>query len=1025
MAASEGKQGKVVYEQEGVFIEFADAEEDTLINGKLTITEKPFGVFVEWQQIDEPEYLFEQSSEWDVVNRAAVTNGADSSSKSHKHRVRPITFELSDLRSFQCSRDSKGWPDVTFFQKDGTTHPTMNFHLGKIDELLSTFDKYIKMKQPKAQKNLWLVVDPNVEALEKSLTELHLSRAHRKRLDLDAYNAAMSGFSKVTKFLYDYMVSDNSQSRPISDVEEILHDSLPLEINQADAGFELITQKDLIPRPNVIRGDPLTQEEWRMHVDEVGRVKDADELRKKVFRGGISHSIRYEVWKFLLKVYSFDSTFEQRKEQKKENVDDYYRMKLQWKSISKVQELRFSDLRDRKSLIDKDVSRTDRAHPYFEGDNNDNLGILHDILMTYCMYNFDLGYVQGMSDILAPILVVMENEVDAFWSFVGFMERICHNFEMDQQGMKTQLRQLFTLLHFIDSELCDYLEAHDSGNLYFCFRWLLIIFKREFKFPEIMKLWEVLWTDLPCKNFHLLFCYAVLDSEKEIIMENKFGFTEILKHINDLSQHIRLEENLAKAEAVYLQLAECPYLPQSVQDILGIILPEPDITDSLETLVDKPELPRPVNNKSPQSNTSSVDNSSIELLYDVDAETHYQMTVDYNLYLKMLLNIVMGSETRAAIAKCISCSEVTSTNIWKSCLAEFIGTLVLVLVGCGSCVSWNAAVPADLVQISLAFGVTVATIVQCICHVSGGHINPAVSIGMLVTLNISVLRCVLYVLCQCVGAIVGSVFLKVFTPNFFHKSMGPTVVNASTSSFEAVGVEFFITFVLVLTVFAVCDPNRNDVKGSAPLAIGLAVATCHLFAIPYTGSSMNPARSLGPAIILNIWNNHWVYWIGPILGGVTAAIFYKFVLSDRKRDLSSTESQCLIGRYLGSDLDKTRKSKEGRFKRFLELNAMLQVVCSRKARQGRKCTDHLKHTSETALGLCKIRIWDEQNTALHRFNFITSIDSIMRCFCEFKQVATTKPDFDRDDLWSYERGRKVQLILWVPAKVDSGILFLV
>lgn len=99
-------------------------------------------------------------------------------------------------------------------------------------------------------------------------------------------------------------------------------------------------------------------------------------------------------------------------------------MKLQWRSMTRLQEENFSDYRDRKSLIEKDVNRTDRMLDYYAGDNNPNLQILSDILMTYVMYNFDLGYVQGMSDLLSPILCLMENEVDAFWCFVGFMDKV-------------------------------------------------------------------------------------------------------------------------------------------------------------------------------------------------------------------------------------------------------------------------------------------------------------------------------------------------------------------------------------------------------------------------------------------------------------------------------------------------------------------------------------------------------------------------------------------------------------------------
>lgn len=88
------------------------------------------------------------------------------------------------------------------------------------------------------------------------------------------------------------------------------------------------------------------------------------------------------------------------------------------------QENNFADYRERKSLIEKDVNRTDRTIPFYAGENNPNLNLLSDILMTYIMYNFDLGYVQGMSDLLSPILCLMENEVEAFWCFVGFMDKV-------------------------------------------------------------------------------------------------------------------------------------------------------------------------------------------------------------------------------------------------------------------------------------------------------------------------------------------------------------------------------------------------------------------------------------------------------------------------------------------------------------------------------------------------------------------------------------------------------------------------
>jgi hypothetical protein len=92
--------------------------------------------------------------------------------------------------------------------------------------------------------------------------------------------------------------------------------------------------------------------------------------------------------------------------------------------MTRIQEDNFSDYRERKNLIEKDVNRTDRTLDFYAGDNNPNIQMLYDILMTYVMYNFDLGYVQGMSDLLSPILHLLKNEVDAFWCFVGFMNKL-------------------------------------------------------------------------------------------------------------------------------------------------------------------------------------------------------------------------------------------------------------------------------------------------------------------------------------------------------------------------------------------------------------------------------------------------------------------------------------------------------------------------------------------------------------------------------------------------------------------------
>ena len=291
----------------------------------------------------------------------------------------------------------------------------------------------------------------------------------------------------------------------------------------------------------------------------------------------------------------------ERIQRRKQKSMEYYSMKAQWLSMSTTQEANFVGYRDRKCQIEKDVKRTDRSLEFFAGEDNPNLMLLQGLLMTYVMYNFDLGYVQGMSDLLSPILAIQANEVDAFWCFVGFMDLVYANFDMDQAGMKTQFQQLRSLLEFSNAELFNYMRSNDSDNMYFCFRWLLVWYKREFDNDDVLKLWECLWTGLPCPNFHIFISVAILDQQTKIIIDSAFEFTEILKHVNELSGLLDLQKTLQTAESIYLQLKSVPSLPNEIRKIIGEpLLEEPrdeeskldevqDFDDGFDTLA-VPEL---------------------------------------------------------------------------------------------------------------------------------------------------------------------------------------------------------------------------------------------------------------------------------------------------------------------------------------------------------------------------------------------------------------------------------------------------
>ncbi|XP_028329321.1 aquaporin-4 isoform X2 [Gouania willdenowi] len=224
---------------------------------------------------------------------------------------------------------------------------------------------------------------------------------------------------------------------------------------------------------------------------------------------------------------------------------------------------------------------------------------------------------------------------------------------------------------------------------------------------------------------------------------------------------------------------------------------------------------------------------------------------------------------------------IWTKDFWRAVSGEYLATLIFVFLGLGSTINWAAEEekppPPNLVLISLCFGLSIATMVQCFGHISGGHINPAVTTAMVVTRKLSLAKAVFYVLAQCLGAITGAGILYLVTPAALRGSLGVTTVNSKISLGHGFLVELLVTFELVFTVFATCDPKRTDLGGSAGLAIGFAVAIGHLFAIPFTGASMNPARSFGPAMVTLNFQDHWVYWVGPILGAILAAGLYEYL----------------------------------------------------------------------------------------------------------------------------------------------------
>ncbi|KAM4716854.1 TBC1 domain family member 17 [Anableps anableps] len=590
---------KLIFEKEGVYLHTnaKRSVQETSIPGFIRIVERAGLPALEWSPLEDegrsaPAVLYSKKDGEGGEEDTNFDPGYEpdwaviSTVKKDRERA-PVkdsgqwafSLPLSELYSLRRARFSLGRNFMVLTSRGGHPLPPLHFHRGGTRELLRALHRYIVLDQSPVDGRLFLVYprDSNSGDFPPSFDKLHILDDGGSdivtRFIHDPYATTFGGFSKVTNFFRAALrPPETAVTRAAQDP------SLPSQPDD-EPGFELITcGVELGPRPEVTRGRALVK--WEEFLDSEGRVNDPEKVRELVFRGGITPTLRKEVWKFLLGFYPWKSTSKEREDILRAKTDEYFRMKVQWKSVSEEQEMRNSLLRGYRSLIERDVNRTDRNNTFFSGSDNPGLTLLHDVLMTYCMYNFDLGYVQGMSDLLSPILFVTQNEVESFWCLTGFMELVHQNFEESQEAMKQQLLQLSILLKALDPELCDFLDSQDSGSLCFCFRWLLIWFKREFSFEDILTLWEVLWTRLPCDNFHLLIACSILESQRGELIGSDHDFNTILKHINELTMKLDLQSVLRDAEAIYLQLVCCKELPRKVKQVLGLCAPQSSEGDS-------------------------------------------------------------------------------------------------------------------------------------------------------------------------------------------------------------------------------------------------------------------------------------------------------------------------------------------------------------------------------------------------------------------------------------------------------------
>jgi MIP family channel proteins len=212
-------------------------------------------------------------------------------------------------------------------------------------------------------------------------------------------------------------------------------------------------------------------------------------------------------------------------------------------------------------------------------------------------------------------------------------------------------------------------------------------------------------------------------------------------------------------------------------------------------------------------------------------------------------------------------------------VAEFIGTFALVFFGAGSICAYqflHTPPEVSLFAVAITHGLAIGLSIVALGHVSGGHFNPAVTIGFWVTKRISTVEAVSYWAAQLIGATAAALLLRAVVPEDTWRAvaLGTPALTRDFTVLSGLILEAVTTFFLVLTVFATAVDERNSSRPYAGFCIGLIISLGIMVAGPFTGAALNPARAFGPALASSHWANQGVYWVGPLLGGFFAGLLY-------------------------------------------------------------------------------------------------------------------------------------------------------
>jgi len=236
----------------------------------------------------------------------------------------------------------------------------------------------------------------------------------------------------------------------------------------------------------------------------------------------------------------------------------------------------------------------------------------------------------------------------------------------------------------------------------------------------------------------------------------------------------------------------------------------------------------------------------------------------------------------------------------------FFGPLAIIL----SVVAFGDGLSIEsIIMISLGHGAAIGLMVYAFGHISGAHINPAVTIPMMITKKISVADGIGYIIFQLIGAVVAAFSLKAILPEIgakvhFGTQTGPSEL-LNNSVMAGITVEIILTFFLVTVIFLTAV-HKKAPAGIHGISIGGMVFLLHLVGVPLTGASMNPARTFGPAVVSGFWELHWLYWLAPIIGGIIAGVIMNYVFVNKAEPKTKNRPQSSSGSKL-QELEKYEK----------------------------------------------------------------------------------------------------------------------